>query len=698
MDKKLKKTVGMKTNPVQTRDDNSKEELLREANRRALIAWDAHKENAERAKVDLAYIFGEQYQDNVDDDGRLRLTFNKLPRFVNRVVGSQQQHTHSINVVQTGGSDNPELQLLSGMKKKRTEIVQDIIRDIEYRSNAVNHYRAAFRHACESGFGYLRVLTKYSDDGFELDATIESIRDRWSVLIDPKAQEPDASDMDYCFIFERMPRREFEKRYPGKRYEPIPGTEHMMPNFWGNEDEVVIAEYFRREPVTKKIVLMSDGKTYDYKEIEPVLDEMAELGVCPVRERISHSYKVVWSKISASDILEKDMEFPTSTIPVVPVYGHIYDFSDKRRLKGLVHDAIDAQIALNKMRSSAVERIDLSPISPWIATDKSIEGYEQMWAEANRTKFSTLVFREGKEPPRRDPGATIPTAELQATGAIDADMMDIVGLPAAALGNKTNEISGVAVEARVSEAEQSTYELIANYQNAIRRVGILLTELIPQIYDTQRVLSLRGIDGSTDSVEVNVAIVDTQTGKPIVINALDKTKLNVHIESGVNYATKRKQNASQILELMKVAPQVAQVGADLLVKNLDFADSDVLSERLERTIPPQFLDPKRREEIQKDAPPPQPSPEQALVQAQSIKAQADAQKSQMDMELKKLEMQYKLQLEEIKAREAEMQYQIKQLELQAKAGDAAKKEMDAAKKEKEAVAKEVADKIEAATA
>ncbi len=105
---------------------------------------------------------------------------------------------------------------------------------------------------------------------------------------------------------------------------------------------------------------------------------------------------MIWCKISQGDILENEIEFPTTTIPMVPMLGRETDFRGKRQTKGLIDDGIDAQIALNKIRSGAIERIDMSPLSPWVATDKAIEGYEEMWAYANTIKFSTLVYKKGE--------------------------------------------------------------------------------------------------------------------------------------------------------------------------------------------------------------------------------------------------------------------------------------------------------------
>ena len=659
-------SVGIVKDPINLRDSNKEDDILREAVKRATAGYDYWKYIFNKAEENVKFIYGDQYdQDDLNqklEDNRIAMTFNKLPQFINKVVGAQRSSVQTIKVSPTGlsiGHEEPKFDTGSGKKGiPLSSVLTDLIRDIEYQSNAVAWYKMSFKQALEGGFGFLRVLTQYQDDGFDLDIRIKGIRDRWSVIVDPNAVESDLSDMNWCFINEKMSLDEFRKRYPGKSYDAIPGADTISA-LWSEDDTVTVSEYFRREAVTKEIVLMSDNKSYYSDELDKLMGEMAANGIVEVKRRKITTYKVIWCKISQSDILEPDIEFPTSTIPVIPVFGRENDLRGKRVYKGLIDDAIDAQIALNKMRSSAIERIDSSPLSPFIATDKSIEGRETMWRDANITRYSTLVYKKGEDRPKRDYGATIPTAELQITGVLDGDMKESIGIFNASLGATSNEISGRAIEARQSEADVGTYEFLDNYKNAIRRVGILITEMIPIVYDTNRIVRIRGIDGNSDTIEINKVLEDIETGKNTVVNCLDHGKHTVVISTGASYETNKQKNADQILELMRINPQVAQVGSDLLVDNLDFSDSNVLAERLQKMIPPEYLSKEKREQLAEDRPEPQPTMEQ-------IKFQSDLQMKQMDLEAKKFDLEAKIELEKIKYDIAQLNLEKSKIELLAK--------------------------------
>lgn len=650
MKKKDGKGTGIAKKPVQIRTDASKHAILKEAVERVHQGYAAHKDNMDRAEEDAHFIFGEQY--DADDlaekaeDNRLALTFNKLPQFINKVVGQQRSSVQTINISPSGSSVGllePMIFTGKGDKKKLSEVLTDLTRDIEYQSNAVAEYKTAFKHAVEGGFGWLRVLTKYQDDGFDLDIQIKSIRDRWSVIIDPDAVESDKSDMNWAVISEKITEAEFNRRYPGKSTDALPGTDQAASTYWEDDKTITISEYFRREPITKEISLLSTKEVIDSKDLEDdaVKKKMDEKGITVVKSRKVQSHKVIWCKITQGDILEEEVEFPTTTIPIIPMLGREMDLRGKRETKGLIHDAKDAQIALNAMRSSALERIDSSPITPWIATDKSIEGYEEQWEHANSIKFSTLVYRKGEEKPTRDHGATMPVAELQTAGVLDEDMKASIGIFNASLGNKGQEKSGIAIKAQQSEADVGTYEFMDNYQNAIRRVGLLVTELIPRIYDTERIIQTRSADGSIDTVKINEVGTDNESGEEILLNSLNSGKHTVVVSSGASYETKRDENAQQILDLMKANPKVSEAGVDLLVKNLDFSDSDVLAERLLKTVPMHLLSKEKQEEIKKDMPEPQPSAEQ-------IAAQAESEKLKIETDLKKFELESKVKLETIK--------------------------------------------------
>ena len=132
--------------------------------------------------------------------------------------------------------------------------------------------------------------------------------------------------------------------------------------------------------------------------------------------------------------------------------------------------------------------------------------------------------------------------------------------------------------------------------------------MIPKVYDTQRTLRLMGHDDTETEVQVNTPTVqfNPEMGGPehTMINDLSGLKFkSVRVVMGPSYATKRQETAASLIELTKSMPQIGQIGADIIVKSLDFDGAEQLAERLKILLPPQIA---QKENPQDQAPPPPP--------------------------------------------------------------------------------------------
>jgi hypothetical protein len=85
------------------------------------------------------------------------------------------------------------------------------------------------------------------------------------------------------------------------------------------------------------------------------------------------------------------------------------------------------------------------------------------------------------------------------------DMKSIMGIFDASLGAKSNETSGRAIMARQREGDVSTFNFIDNLSRAIRHAGRILCDLIPKVYNTERVIRIIHENGTNEHVQVNKA-------------------------------------------------------------------------------------------------------------------------------------------------------------------------------------------------
>jgi hypothetical protein len=133
------------------------------------------------------------------------LTINKLPQHVKQVTNDQRQNRPSGKVIPV--DDNADVEM--------AEVLDGIVRHIEYLSDADVAYDTACENQVVHGEGYIRLLTEYcDDDSFDQDIKIGRVRNPFSVYMDPMIQDPCGADAQYCFITEEITKEEFHREYP----------------------------------------------------------------------------------------------------------------------------------------------------------------------------------------------------------------------------------------------------------------------------------------------------------------------------------------------------------------------------------------------------------------------------------------------------------------------------------------------------
>jgi len=674
--------------------------VLATARKRARDGATYWSDNWKAAEDDLLFLSGEQWPATVKNDreltGRPCITNNVLPTFVDQVLGDQRQNrpaikvspVDSIRVMPSGGDKPTDLKIANTAGTQDyglAEVFTGLIKNIEYNCDAETSYDIAFQSAVESGMGFLRVRSDYlSDETFDQDIIIGHIEDQFSVTIDPSAKERDKSDMNWCLIDDVMEKSQFEKLYPDANTDPV-GSEGDQST-WFAENTVRVSEYFTREPVVKVVYLLSDGRTVYKDEIEPVLDELEAKGIEIKRERKVNAHKVYWRKITGLNVLEGPIEVKCSTIPVVPVWGKALTIKQKTMFRSIIRHSKDAQRMANYWDSAATESVALAPKAPFIGSEGHVEGYETQWSTANTSNSALLTYvpqYQGDPGPRREQPSAVPAAEITLAMNSTDKIKSTLGMYDASMGAQGNETSGKAIVARQRQGDRGSFTFIDNLTKAIRRVGKICVEMIPHIYDTERVVRLKFTDESEDFVKLNEQILDEQTNKWVTINDLGVSKYDVVVTTGPAYSTQRVEAAESLMAFAQAVPAAAGVIADLIAQNLDFPGADIMAERLKKIVPPEVLTAEERETIAKDQPAQkEPTPEQQIqmaeldvrgkeVEADNMKAQADIAKAETELvkaQLQSAEAQAKLQVINTGAANGDQAYmQVKQLVAQAMA-------------------------------
>ncbi len=619
--------------------DDKDEELLRTARKRFEDSYDAEKENRDRYIDDTKFsTTADQWPDEVKQlrgPGRPALTINKLNAVLKQIIGDYRQNEIAIKVRPADSNADVEI----------AEIYDGLIRNIQDQSKANIAYTTAFECAARGGFGYFRVTTEYSnDDSFEQDIRIRRITNPLTVYFDPHAQELLRWDARYCFVTEKMPREDFEELYPDVNPTDFEGNEDTK--LWYDDKSIRVAEYWVKEPYTKRIAQLSDNTVVDMDEdgVKEMLEMLANPAptqdpqtgqevpgqpITVVKEREVECEEVYFYKISGHAVLEKG-KWAGKFIPIIPAIGEEVDIEGKKYSYSAIHHSKDAQRMYNYWKTTATEAIALAPKAPYLVTPEQIAGHESEWASANTATKAYLPYNmtQAEAPQRAIPPQPAAAEMSMAMGASD-DIKATTGIYDASLGAQGNEKSGKAIMARQREGDNATYTFVDNMRRAIEHCGTILVDLIPRIYDTERVVRVLGIDASPDMVIINRSMMDPETGQEVIVNDLSQGKYDVVTSSGPSYATQRIESADSMMQFMQAVPQAGAAIADLVAKNMDWPGAEQIAKRLEKMLPPQLAgesdDPEEKAQQQMQ--------QQQAMQQQQMHAQMVMQQQQQEHEL-----------------------------------------------------------------
>jgi hypothetical protein len=545
---------------------------------------------------------GWQWDDGVRDarnlDKRPSLTINKTRQ-------------HNLQIINDAKKNKPEIRLRpvgDGASYQSAQVFQSIARHIEYISNAQTVYDRATLFAVEGGIGYWRVITDYADnESLDQEIFLRAIRDPLSVYLDPDISEADGSDARFGFVFDDLAHDEFKAKFPQFK-DTIPNTPLGDGNEWLNKDHVRVAEYFYKSDRPDMLLswVGADGERQTAKASklgEAVTKSM--LADPETRSREVTESVIEWCTIVGNQIVDKKT-WPGRYIPIVRVIGEETIIEGKLDRKGHTRAMKDPQRQYNFWTSAAAEFVALQGKTPYVGSTRAIEGLEKYWETANTENHSMLPFNDIDEqgqpitrPERAQPPVMAP-AYMAGMQIARQELMETSGQYQAEMGAPSNERSGAAIEARQRQGDTATYHYIDNLAIAIRFTGRILIDLIPKIYDTERVVQLLASDGSAniDAPPVTIdpqakqALTEQQDAQGKVIARIfnpNVGRYDVDADIGPDFATRRQETFTALMQLVQEDSAILPVVGDILFRAADFAMADEIAERMKNMVPEQAL-------------------------------------------------------------------------------------------------------------
>lgn len=617
-------------------------DFLEKAKKRYKACVDSWSEVYRLAKEDLDFLSdreGCQWDDREFADrtkvGRPAIQVDQLTQFCHQVVNDIRMNTPNINIIPADMEADPET----------AEMIEGRIKAIEYKSLADSAYDTAVDFSVKSSVGFIRVDRKYIDDeSFEQELCIKRVVNPLSYYIDHNSVEPDGSDAKFAFVLEEMSLDEFKERWPDAT--PISFDKDADEKTNSEEEYITIAEYFEVSETEEYIGLLPDGTK------ERVDGRKKYSNKRNVKKRTVKHYK-----LAGQDILEETI-FPGKYIPIVPVYGEEAWKDGKRNIYSLIRKSKGAQRMYNLWKSLETELLMKQPQAPVMAAEGQMAGYEDDWSQPDKAmvlyyKQTDINGKDAPAPQRLQP-PTIPTGIVNAARETVDDIKATLGMYNASIGQRSNETSGRAIEARKAEGDVATYHFGDNLVKSVTQVGKILVSALPEIEDSQRIVSVVDKEENFKLIGINGAMTDKQE-RPYYM----KGKFDVRVVTGAPFTTQRQEAAALYNQTIQAMPDLMPVIGDLVFKYQDAPGSQAISARLKKLVDPKLLDEKDQEAQNTQVQQMQQQMQQVLEQAQTQiqQLQAELQSKQADYQIKAAELEIKKKEAEIKAAEVAIKAQ-----------------------------------------
>jgi hypothetical protein len=371
-------------------------------------------------------------------------------------------------------------------------------------------------------------------------------------------------------------------------------------------------------------------------------------------KRPSKKHKIIHYQIAGEYELDKT-EFPSEQLPLVFVDNNsYYDKSGKQITRSFFGDCRDNQRYINYLRTQSAYILKVSRYDQWIGSKKNVSSLDTQRNWADPTAIQGLLAYDespsGIKPEQVRPPELSQSLFQQYELAIQ-DLYTSTGLYPARMGQSGDEASGAAIDARTRQGSYATYVFFNSINRAISVGGEIVNEMIPRVYDSERVLTLMMPDTGMKNVTVNREI--DEYGESVE-NDIRKGTYQVRLKPGPSYEGQKEQGLQALRDVLQIDPTTFNLVADLYAENLPLANTIEIKNRLKTRVSPAIIEAGKTGEMPKQQ---GPTPEQEALQVQQQQAQQQQQFQQAQIQIKMQELQ-------LKAKESQAEIEIERMKLE----------------------------------
>lgn len=578
----------------------------------AMIEGD--RDNRRDAKADIRFVSkpGAQWDDAVKKarNGRPCYEFDKLSIKAQRVINEMRANRPAGKVRAVEDSDKPTATVREGLCRNIAN-VSDL--------DTICDYAGVYQ--TEGGMGAWRVTTEYVKNALRKQRIrAEPIPNPFCLYWDECSTDPLKRDARDWSLLDTLSRSAYVTKYKDAKKVSFEAGECTADAEWDNKEQVRVCEYWYKEPYKRELWLLQNGKTIDpAKEEKRRPGSAAKLAAQVVEKGTVDCDRIMMCIASGDAILEGPLEQAGSNHRFIVVHGAWKIVDDKPMWWGLVRKAKDAQRRYNVTQTSITETIASAPNSQFWATTKQAAGLTDQWERAQTENLPYMLYNSDPQapgPPERMAGPQIPSALMAESQIADQELKDVTGVYDAALGERSNEKSGIAISRREQQTQLVNFNFPDNMAKGVQRTWEIFNDLIGEVMDTEQIVRTLGIDGAEDYVKVNTMGVG-KDGLPILVNDLTTGEFDITVTVGPSFATQSQEATEFYATMAQSDPMLMPTAGDLVYKAAQTPYADEIAERRRAMLPPQI-----QEMLNKDKSLP-PEVQQAMQQVKQTQALVD---------------------------------------------------------------------------
>jgi len=608
--------------------------------------------------IDMRYVAGNPWdpEDKTQRTGRPTIAPEEMGQYFNQVINQLWANPRGMKFAPRGG----------GASEAGARFYQNKAREIEYRSHAKVAYITAAADAIQRSYGFVRVTARYaSPRSGNQELWIEACPNPDMVSPDPDAKSPDSSDMQDCFVEEWRLEDEFKRQFPTAKVVNF-GDRSPQQSKWAAGSKVRIAEYWTIRTRPRMLLLVQPPTPVGppqqpTRQIAPsptplpvpiqVFEDEIPIGGKVIREIREVEYPTVKMYLTNGlEILHEEI-WPGKYIPIVSCYGKVLYVPEggetKRKLMSMTRFGRAPWKAMCYADSSICEVTSSVVKGAFMVPKGTFPG--KLGEAVQEAMHQPKAFLEFDDDPGKTGNKNGPPQRPDFPAGQHLQALLLVserfrrGIQSAMASNflpsqaqRSNEKSGVALDAIKQSAATGTFHFVNNYEDMIRQVAVITEDLIDKYYDYGGETAVMEADGTAQTVQINGQGPDAISTKGDYLVTVSTGPSSDSEHEVVQEFTKQLAgNIEKVAAITGPKPAAAVLARSIRLMN-GGPEMDALADIIE---PPEF---KKKDDGE------QPDPEVMALQGQLQQAQQQLQQAGQIIQTEQMKVEGQKALEAMK--------------------------------------------------